>query len=80
MVRNLAEKDLDELFGFIEAFVICPNDMHKPFLPYKNRDGILIFPIGKFVGVYFSEELKHATGIVFSGIFSNINTLCSKDS
>ncbi|KAL8517376.1 hypothetical protein ACS0TY_015565 [Phlomoides rotata] len=34
--------------------------MNKPFLPYRGKDGILIFPTGEFVGVYYSEELKYA--------------------
>lgn len=29
-------------------------------MPYKNESGTLIFPTGKFKGVYFSEELKYA--------------------
>lgn len=30
--------------------------IEKAFLPYKDRHNALTFPIGKFVGVYFSEE------------------------
>lgn len=32
--RNLDEKDLSNLFGFIEAYVECPKHINKPFLPY----------------------------------------------
>lgn len=42
---------LKDMFGFIKALVICPADMHRPFLPYKTeKDETLIFPMGKFVG------------------------------
>jgi hypothetical protein len=30
-----SKNELKDMFGFIKAFVICPTDMHKPFLPYK---------------------------------------------
>jgi len=51
--------------------------MHRPFLPYKNKDEVLIFPTGKFVGTYFSEKLKYAKSIgyrVFPGICLRRNT------
>jgi len=60
---NLYDKNLDELFGFIDAAVVCPYNINKPFLPYKAKDGTLIFGTGKFRGVYFSEELKYAESI-----------------
>jgi len=47
------------LFGFFQAFITCPEDIQRPFLPFKRSgDGTLVFPTGKFVGVYFYEELK----------------------
>lgn len=57
---NLEDLELDEIFGFIEAYVICPSTINRPFLPYKNKDNTLLFPTGQFVGVYYSEELKYA--------------------
>jgi hypothetical protein len=52
---------LKDLFGFIQAFIVCPDDIDKPFLPYRRKDdGTLIFGTGISVGVYFSEELKVA--------------------
>ncbi|KAL3646618.1 hypothetical protein CASFOL_009585 [Castilleja foliolosa] len=57
---NLGDNDIDTLFGFIEAFVKCPTNINKPFLPYRDKSGVLIFPTGSFVGVYYSEELKYA--------------------
>lgn len=58
-----SQVELKDMFGFIKAFIICPADMHKPFLPFKQKDGTLIFPTGRFIGVYFSEELKYALSI-----------------
>ena len=61
---NLQGEDLDNLFGFIEAYVECPITISRPFLPYRcSRTNILLFPSGKFVGVYYSEELKYAREI-----------------
>lgn len=52
---------MENLFGFFQAFITCPEDIQRPFLPFKRSgDGTLVFPTGKFVGVYFSEELKFA--------------------
>lgn len=54
--------DLDNLFGFVEAYVVCPTTIEHPFLPYKE-DETLIFPTGRFVGVYYTEELKFARNL-----------------
>lgn len=61
--KDLENVNLDTLFGFINAYIVCPKDIKKPVLPYKDRDGTLVYPTGKFVGVYFSEELKYARSI-----------------
>ncbi|KAL0391303.1 UNVERIFIED_CONTAM: DNA polymerase [Sesamum latifolium] len=58
--NNLESVELDSLFGFIEAYVVCPKNISRPFLPYKDKMGTLIFPTGKFIGVFYSEELKFA--------------------
>jgi hypothetical protein len=47
-----------ETCGFIEAEIFCP-PCHIPLLPFRYG-GKLIFPTGKFKGIYFSEELKEA--------------------
>ncbi|CAK9187075.1 unnamed protein product [Ilex paraguariensis] len=60
--RDLRDQDLDSLYGFIEAYVVCPPTMKKPFLPYKEHERLL-FPTGRFIGVYFSEELKYARNL-----------------
>lgn len=58
------EYKLENLCGFIEAHVECPRRMKRPFLPYRDPDNnSLIFPTGKFIGVYYSEELKFAKKI-----------------
>jgi hypothetical protein len=59
--KNLEGEDDEHLFGFVEAVVECPKDLNKPFLPYQNEKGILLFPMGKFVGVYLTEELKRTS-------------------
>ncbi|KAG5107158.1 hypothetical protein JHK82_044128 [Glycine max] len=64
---DLEYMTLDNMFGFIEAYVECPKSINKPFLPYgDNKDGTLIFPTGTFVGVYYSEELKYARDIGYT--------------
>jgi hypothetical protein len=65
---NLGGKDLDSIFGFIEAYVECPNTIKKPFLPYRDKNNTIIFPTGRFVGVYYSEELKYARGLGYTVI------------
>lgn len=60
---DLYKQNLDELFGFIDACVICPDYIKKPVLPRKDKDDLLIFGTGNFRGVYFSEEFKYAKSI-----------------
>ena len=57
---NLEGLELDDMFGFIEAYVVCPTTITRPFLPYKKQNNTLLFPTGEFFGVYYSEELKYA--------------------
>ncbi|KAJ8746889.1 hypothetical protein K2173_010161 (mitochondrion) [Erythroxylum novogranatense] len=65
---NFEGMDLDSLFGFIEAYVVCPETIKKPFLPYRDKNNTLIFPTGEFVGVYYSEELKFARSLGYTVI------------
>lgn len=89
---NLCNWELDNLFGFVEAYVVCPEGIKRPLLPYRcNERGVLIFPTGKFFGVYYTEELKLAKSIGYKieplrgylyekgyGLFDNfVNTLFS---
>jgi hypothetical protein len=48
---------LDNFFGFLKVEVTAPKDLIIPLLPLKFQ-GKTIFPTGKWVGTYFSEELK----------------------
>ena len=41
-------------------FVLLLLLITRPFLPYKKQNNTLLFPTGKFWGVYYSEELKYA--------------------
>nr|GEZ02999.1 hypothetical protein [Tanacetum cinerariifolium] len=34
------------MVGFVLAYVECPTDIKRPFLPYRGATGTLIFPIG----------------------------------
>ncbi|KAF3433475.1 hypothetical protein FNV43_RR24577 [Rhamnella rubrinervis] len=65
---NLDGMDSDSMFGFIEAYVVCPKTTNKPFLPYIDKNKTLIFPTGEFVGVYYSEELKYTRGLGYKVI------------
>ncbi|KAL2937260.1 DNA polymerase [Bienertia sinuspersici] len=65
---NLANADLSNLFGFMEAYVYCPADIKRLFLPSRGNDKILIFPTGEFIGVYYSEELKYAKSLGYTVI------------
>jgi hypothetical protein len=52
--------NLEELFGFFIAQVESgPNNKYLGLLPVKTSSG-LSFPIGKYSGVWSSEELKYA--------------------
>ena len=63
---NLEGQELSQLYGFIEAYVVCPSTITRPFLPYKDSNDTLLFPTGKFVGVYYSEELKYARSLGYT--------------
>ena len=48
---------LDDFFGFCLAEIECPEDIKIPLLPHKYNNKT-IFPTGKWIAIYFSEELK----------------------
>lgn len=58
---NLTVKEfLDtDFYGFIEATVIAPLDEYIGLLPIKIK-GRLVCPGGRFIGLFFSEELRFA--------------------
>ena len=51
--------NIDTLFGFFCCEIETPLDDYLGLLPFKTING-LQFPLGKWVGWYFSEELKFA--------------------
>lgn len=51
--------NINDLFGFFYCTVEAPIDNYLGLLPVRNKTGI-IFPVGKWTGWYFSEELKFA--------------------
>lgn len=65
---DLHRSNIDELFGFIEAFVILYALQRERKHSCPDKKGGLIFPTGKFLGVYFSEELKYAQSIGYTVI------------
>jgi hypothetical protein len=46
--------------GFIHAKVNVPVNTYLPVLPYRNKKGKLIFPVGEFSGYWSWEELSLA--------------------
>jgi len=51
--------NIDNFFGFLEVEVIAPENLNRPFLVHKQGE-LLLAPVGKWEGVYFSEEIKYA--------------------
>jgi len=59
--NDMTNIPLDDFFGFALAEVTCPEDIKIPLLPYKDTvTNRTIHPVGKWTGVYYSEELKAA--------------------
>lgn len=56
-IKDMSTFSLKDFFGFVKVEVTCPNNLARPVLPHKFR-GKTIFPVGTWVGTYFSEELK----------------------
>lgn len=64
---DLKYMDLDTVFGFVEATIECPDTLNIPLLPYRDpKSNTLLFPTGRFRGVYFTEELKMARDIGYN--------------
>lgn len=51
--------DIKDLFGFYYCKIESPLDSYLGLLPVRTKSGIN-FPVGKWEGWYFSEELKFA--------------------
>ena len=48
---------LKDIFGFAEAKITVPDNINIPLCPFKV-DNETIHPIGSWIGIYFTEELK----------------------
>ena len=61
------EIDINTFFGFALVKVHCPLNITVPFLPYRDPDsGKTIHPVGNWVSMYFSEEIKAAMEIGYT--------------
>jgi len=59
----------EDLFGFLEVEVNAPLDLKIPLLQKKietNEGFRTLSPVGKWTGVYFSEELKEAAKLGYT--------------
>ena len=56
IIKDMSNIKLTDFFGYCLAEIYCPKHV-KPMLPYKY-EGKTIYPTGRWIGVYFSEELK----------------------
>ena len=54
--HDLSNVKLDDFFGFALVEIDCPKDI-RPVLPYRVN-GKTIFPTGRWISTYYSEELK----------------------
>ncbi|KAF3433473.1 hypothetical protein FNV43_RR24575 [Rhamnella rubrinervis] len=62
---NLEGQDLDNLFGFIEAYIVCPRNTTRPSLPYRDdKNQTLHFPTG-----YLFEKMPSRFGGFVSSLF-----------
>ena len=48
---------LKDIFGFAEAKITVPDNINIPLCPFKV-DNETIHPVGSWIGIYFTEELK----------------------
>ena len=56
--RNI--KEIQDREGLMLARIITPPDLDIPILPYRRDDGRLIFPLGKWEGMYDYSLIKKA--------------------
>lgn len=55
--KDMSNMQLEDFFGFVKVEVECPETILIPTLPTKHKDKT-IYPHGKWIDTYFSEELK----------------------
>lgn len=56
----------DDDIGFFWAEVCTPRDCFIPVLPHRSDNGKLLFPVGKFRGVWDLDELRKAEEVGYS--------------
>jgi hypothetical protein len=57
----------ETFFGFLEVEVYCPSTILKPILVTTRKGSEeLLCPVGRWVDVYFSEELKYALSLGYT--------------
>lgn len=56
-IIDLSNRSLQSFFGFCIVEINCPLNMLRPVLPF-HHEGKTIYPVGNWIGCYFSEELK----------------------
>lgn len=54
---------LDELFGMMKCHVIPPKDLYHPVLPYRTKEGKVIFPLFPMTGTWVHYELQKAVSL-----------------
>jgi hypothetical protein len=52
--------------GFYNVKLTTPDSIMHPIFPYRSQSGLVIYPIGTWGGMYFSEEIKNAKLIIYS--------------
>jgi len=52
--------EINKFYGFLEVEVETPHDEYCPFLTRKDEKRGLIAPLGNWIDIYFSEEIKFA--------------------
>ncbi len=58
ILLSVPDFKLDDFFGFCLAEIYCPEDVLTPLLPYRNKDGKIIYPRGLWTGVYLAKYLR----------------------
>ena len=60
IISNINQFDIESFFGFLEVEVETPQNLYFPVLTHTIKNHGLVAPLGKWSGIYFSEEIKYA--------------------